>query len=438
VWIATVSNINFPSAQGLSVAAQQAEMVDLLDVCADAGLNAVFFQVRPESDALYASSLEPWSRFLTGTQGADPGWDPLQYLLDEAHARGIEVHAWLNPYRAKVSSSSYAAPNHPSVVYAQYAYVYGSLVWLDPGAPAIQDHLEAVITDLVTGYDVDGVHFDDYFYPYPNGSSFPDATTYATYGGGLALDDWRRDNVNAMVSRVSTAIAAVDPAVRFGIGPFGIYRPGEPPGISGLDQYAELYADPPLWKASGWVDYLAPQLYWPTTQTAQAYEPLLDWWAELPEDGRYTFPGNALYQLGTSSAWDVDELVDQVALTRGRADANALGNIWYNVTNLQTNLDGIRDVFHDELYPAPALPPPVFDLRDEAVDPPQVTPTADGVAVSHPDAKWWVVYLEGEDGWTIDRIVPASEGSIALGSGRWAVTAAAKSDVESLGVVVER
>lgn len=437
VWIATVWNINWPSGQGLSAAQAQAELRAQLDVCADAGLNAVFFQVRPEADALYDSSLEPWSRFLTGTQGVDPGWDPLQFLLDEGHARGIEVHAWLNPYRAKASVSSEAAPSHQSVVNSAYAYPYGSLLWLDPGAPPVQDHLEAVVADLVGNYDIDGLHFDDYFYPYPDGTPFPDSATYAAHGGGLSLGDWRRDNVNRMMERVSDTIAGIDPAVRFGISPFGIYRPGQPSGITGLDQYAELYADPVLWKASGWVDYLAPQLYWPTTQTAQAFEPLLDWWAELPEDGRYTFVGHALYQLDTSSAWSVGEFREQVRLTRGRTDAGALGNIWYNIAALEDNTSGIRDVFRDELYATPALPPPVFDMRNLPVDPPRVGVEPGGVVVSHSDARWWVVYAEDGAGWRIDRIVSAEEATVALPAGRWAIAAAAKHGVESLGVAVE-
>ncbi len=435
VWIATVWNINWPSTTGLSPAAAQAELIELLDVSAEAGLNAVFFQVRPEADALYVSAHDPWSRFLTGTQGTDPGWDPLQFLLVEAHARGLEVHALMNPYRAKVSASSEAHPTHQSVVNSPYTYTYGSLAWLDPGAPTVQDHLEDVIVDLVSHYDVDGVHFDDYFYPYPDGSPFPDGSTYATYGGGMALDDWRRDNVNQMMERVSDAVAGIDPAVRFGISPFGIYRPGQPSGISGLDQYAELYADPPLWKASGWVDYLAPQLYWPTTQTAQAFEPLLDWWAELPENGRYTFVGHALYQLDSSSAWSVDEIREQVRLTRGRADANALGNIWYNIDPLVENRSGIRDVFRDELYPTPALSPPVFDLLGVPVDPPEVVASPGAVTVAHADARWWVVYAPDGTGWTIDRIVDASETTFPLPAGRWAISAAGKHGVESLGVV---
>jgi uncharacterized lipoprotein YddW (UPF0748 family) len=437
VWIATVFNINFPSAQGLSAAQGQSEIRALLDVCEEAGLNAVFFQVRPEADALYDSSLDPWSRYLTGTQGVDPGWDPLQYMLDEGHARGIEVHAWLNPYRAKASASSTAASSHQSVVNSAYAYPYGNNVWLDPGAPAVQDHLDAVIADLVTHYDLDGLHFDDYFYPYPDGTPFPDGATYAAYGGGLSLADWRRDNVNKMMERVSTTIAGIDPAVRFGISPFGIYRPGQPAGITGLDQYAELYADPVLWKASGWVDYLAPQLYWPTTQTAQAYEPLLDWWAELPETGRYTFVGHALYQLDTTSAWSVNEFREQVRLTRGRTDANAFGDIWYNIGALQANTSGIRDVFRDELYATPALPPPVFDLQGVPVSAPTVIGQTDGLTVSHPDARFWVVYAEDGADWRIDRIVSAEESFIDLPAGRWAVTAAAKHGVESQGVVVQ-
>jgi uncharacterized lipoprotein YddW (UPF0748 family) len=323
------------------------------------------------------------------------------------------------------------------VVNSQYAYPYGSTLWLDPGAPPVQDHLEAVIADLVTRYDVDGVHFDDYFYPYPDGSAFPDSATYAAYGDGMSQGDWRRDNVNRMVERISGTVAELDPAVRFGISPFGIYRPGQPEGISGLDQYAELYADPVLWKANGWVDYLAPQLYWPTTQTAQAYEPLLDWWAALPENGRSTYVGHALYQLDSSSSWSVDEFREQVTLTQNAGDAHVYGGIHYHIGPLVENRSGIRDVFRDELYATPALTPPVFDMKGVAVDAPSVVLTSAGVDVSHPAARWWVVYAEDGAGWRIDRYQSATQASITLEPGRWAVSAAGKHGVESLGVVVE-
>ena len=224
--------------------------------------------------------------------------------------------------------------------------------------------------------------------------------------------------------------------MRFGISPFGIYRPGQPAGITGLDQYAELYADPVLWKAEGWVDYLAPQLYWPTTQTAQAYEPLLDWWAELPDTERYTFVGHALYQLGTTSAWSVDEMREQLRLRRGRTDAAALGDIWYHISALEDNTLGIRDVFRDELYPTPALTPPLVDRSQVAVDPPTVTAAAGGVTVSHPDARWWVIYAADGASWRIDRIQSADEPFVALTGGPWAISAAGKHGVESAGVVV--
>jgi uncharacterized lipoprotein YddW (UPF0748 family) len=440
-WVATVANINFPSTTGLSATEQQAELRAILDTLVASHLNAIFFQVRPESDALYDSDLEPWSRFLTGTQGADPGYDPLAILVDEAHTRGIEVHAWFNPYRAKSSAGSTAVSPHPSITLSEYAHPYSSYVWMDPGAQPVQDHVVAVIADVVHRYDIDGVHFDDYFYPYPDGTDFPDSATFAAYqsdGGMLGLHDWRRHNVDTLVRRVSEAIAADKPHVRFGISPFGIYRPGIPPGISGLDQYDAIFADPPEWKEQGWVDYLAPQLYWPSTQTAQAYEPLIEWWSDLPEDGRYTFAGNYLSKLGSSSAWTVDEFRTQVALSRARADQDSLGNIFFHVGPLQDNQDGIRDVFRDELYPKPALTPPIFAMRDVAVEAPEVSVDGYDLTVSHSDEVFaWVVYQQQEADFVIDRVVPASTTTLTLEDGTWAISAAGRHMVESPGVVVE-
>jgi len=283
VWVASVNNINFPSARGLDVATLQAELRSAVDTAVATNLNAIVFQVRPECDALYASELEPWSRYLTGSQGGDPGFDPLTYLVDEAHARGIEIHAWFNPYRAKATLADPVVLPHLSLQYPDYAYPYGNFMWMDPAAIEVRESSVDVIVDVVERYDVDGVHFDDYFYPYPDGTDFPDDATRQAYldgGGTLALGDWRRQNVHDMVEAVHVAIEAIRPDVRFGISPFGIYRPGQPEGITGLDQYEAIYADPLVWIDEGWVDYLAPQLYWPTTQTQQAYAPLIAWWAE--------------------------------------------------------------------------------------------------------------------------------------------------------------
>lgn len=441
VWIATVWNLDFPSRAGLSASAQQAELISLLETMEALRLNAIVFQIRAEADAFYRSELEPWSRFLTGTQGGDPGYDPLAFLIEEAHARSIEVHAWLNPYRAKVSSTSSTVAPHVTVTMPENVRTYGSYLWMDPGSPEVQDHVVEVVLDVVRRYDVDGIHFDDYFYPYPDGSPFPDGTTYRAYtdsGGTLGRDDWRRDNVNRMIERLSSAISAEAPHVRFGISPFGIYRPGMPEGITGLDQYAAIYADPVKWMEEGWLDYIAPQLYWPTTQAAQAYEPLLEWWTTVAE-GHHVFVGNYLSKLGSEAKWSVDEFRAEMDISRAHRGAGSLGNIFFTIAPFHENRAGIADTFREDYYQRPALPPPVAAMRDVAVEPPTVALEGVTARPSHPDAaslRGWVVYREQAGELVVDRIVPASVGSIELAPGTWAITAAGKHDVESSGRLV--
>ncbi len=445
VWVATVSNINYPSTTGLSIEAQQAELRELLAVMTDHGLNAILFQVRPESDALYASDLEPWSRFLTGSQGQDPGFDPLAYLIEQARPLGIEVHAWINPYRAKSTLSSTLADGHIALAAPQYAYTYGNLLWMDPGAEVVQERTIDVALDLVDRYDIDGVHFDDYFYPYPNGEPFPDAGTYGDYegdGGRLARDDWRRDNVNQLVEVLYESIVGTRNHIRFGISPFGIYRPGMPPGITGLDQYAEIYADPLLWMDEGWVDYLAPQLYWPTTQTAQAYEPLLEWWASMTTEGRYIFAGNYLSQVGSSSAWSVDEMLDQVDLSRIYRDLGSMGNIYFHIEPFASDTLGVGTALADTFYERPVLTPPLAAQLGTEVVPPWVTVDASGEGVTIVPAddtplRAWAVYREVDGAFELVEIIPAGTTSFALEAGVWAVSAAARTGVESPGVRVE-
>ncbi len=444
VWVATVSNINYPSSQGLPVDAQRQELVALLDVMVAHNLNAIVFQVRPESDALYASDLEPWSRFLMGTQGTDPGFDPLEWLIQEAHPRGIEVHAWVNPYRAKVSLSSSLAPGHIALEQPGYAYEYGNFLWMDPGAEPVQERTIDVILDIVDRYDVDGIHFDDYFYPYPNGEPFPDAGTYGAYqdsGGALGLGDWRRDNVNQLVEVLYASIVSTRDHVRFGISPFGIYRPGMPEGITGLDQYAEIYADPLLWMDQGWVDYLAPQLYWPTTQTAQAYEPLLEWWSSMTSEGRYIFTGNFLSQIGTSGAWTTEELVTQVELSRTYRDLGSMGNIFFHIEPFVSDDLGVGTALYETFYTAPALTPPLAAKLGETVSPPWVELQGNTVTLTAQDStplRAWVVYEDAGAGFDLVDIVPVATTSFELpSSGTWAISAAARSGVESRGVLVE-
>ncbi len=443
-WVATAWGINFPSNTS-SMTAQQDQLRDILDGVEEFGMNAVVFQVRPESDAFYESELEPWSRFLTGAQGEDPGYDPLAFLIEEAHERNIEVHAWLNPYRALVNRHIEAVWPHVSLRYPEYAYPWGdNLLWMDPGAVEVRDHIVDVVTDIVRGYNVDGIHFDDYFYPWPiSGHVFPDGPLYNEYvnsGGEMSLADWRRDNVNEMVRLVGEAVAAEKPHVRFGVGPFGIYKTGEPPGITGTSQYDVLFSDPKKWIQERWVDYVAPQLYWPTTSSGQPYGTLLPWWAGLSSDGHYIFAGNALYRLGDSSAWTVNEFRLQVEIGRDYRHMHSMGNIFYHVANILSDRQGVATMLLEEFYSMAALTPPVVAVREREVSPPRVEVVGVNVSVRHDAAEMiraWVVYAWDGEGWVIHRIVPSAESVFVLSSGTWAVSAACWGNVESLGVVVD-
>ena len=444
VWVTTVWNINWPSGQGLDQAAAQAELLDIIEVCEAINLNAIVFQIRPESDAVYASELEPWSRFLTGSQGGDPGFDPLAFLIEEAHARNLEVHGWINPYRAAASAAAPLAAPHIALEEPSHAHTYNGALWMDPGAIGVREHVVDVVVDVVERYAIDGIHLDDYFYPYPTAQPFPDDLTWNAYladGGSLALEDWRRDNVNALVEELHDAVYLSDPDVRFGISPFGIYRPGIPPGIVGFDQYDQLFADPLHWFDEGLVDYLAPQLYWPTTYAEQDYEVLLDWWTQQSE--RYIFAGNYLSQLDTAPEWTLDELLLQVELSRLYSDQNSLGNIFFQVAPLLADTLGVNGALYDEFYAQPALTPPLYERLDVAVEPPLVTVEGNLATVEDlagQRVRAWVVYADQGGAWQLDHIVPASsEGvdALELGTGRWAISAAAWHNVESPGVVVE-
>ena len=368
VWVATVDNIDWPSKPGLSTAKAKKELIVLLDRARASGLNAVIFQVRPAGDALYRSRLEPWSEYLTGRQGRAPfpSWDPLAFAVTEAHKRGMELHAWFNPYRAKHPSakgrlaSTHLARTRPALV-----KTYGTHLWMDPGEPDVRAHTVSVITDVVKRYDIDGVHFDDYFYPYKerdrNGViEFPDSASYARYvagGGLLARDDWRRQNVDQLVEELHRAIHEVKPWVKFGVSPFGIWRPGFPSQVRGFDAYAELYADARRWLQAGWVDYFAPQLYWPIAQEAQAYPVLLRWWSEQNPFARNIWPGNYTSRVGERSrtAWRTSEILAQVEATR--AAAGATGNIHFSAKVFLEDRDSLATRMGRGSYLAPAIVP---------------------------------------------------------------------------------
>jgi uncharacterized lipoprotein YddW (UPF0748 family) len=441
-WIATVGNATWPSKTGLDPAASKAELIAIFDRLASARMNTVFFQVRPESDAVYASALEPWSRFLTGMQGIDPGWDPLTFAIDEGHRRGLEVHAWLNPYRGLVNAQTVPARWHITKTLPSATRPYGSLLWMDPGVAEVRTHILEVVRDIVARYDVDGIHYDDYFYPYPvAGQSFDDAAPYAAFtaaGGTLGRDDWRRSNVDALVRETADVVAQARADVRFGVSPFGIYRPGTPPGITGLDAWATLYCDPVRWINEGWVDYLAPQLYWPTTQTAQAFGKLVTWWASLAHDGRSIFVGHDATKAG-QAAYSLDEYDRQMTLVRAERKSGVLGSIFWSATPLVDDQAGLRTALSARHWPAPAATPPLANASTVMPGPPpRVTVTGRAIVVATDKATRSVaVYREREtkSAYPIDRLVAATvlETKLELEPGRWALSLIDRRGVESRG-----
>lgn len=371
VWVATVANIDYPSKPGLPVEKLRQELVDIVATCKRLKLNAIVFQVRPACDALYPSSIEPWSEFLTGEMGKSPAgeFDPLDTLLQLAHAEGMEVHAWFNPYRAThPSSKSKPSPGHVSNTHPNIVRKYGKYLWLDPGEPQAAEYSTRVIMDVVERYDIDAVHFDDYFYPYPiqddagNEIPFPDDPSWAKYQQRtapekqLSRDDWRRESVNEFLRSLRAEIKASKPSVLFGISPFGIYRPGQPETIQGFDAYAKLYADSKLWLEEGVVDYLAPQLYWPIDQKAQSFPVLLDWWQSQNPAGRPVWPG--LYTsrvLANDEGWPVSEIANQIETVREASDSP--GHIHFSYKALAQNRSGLADLLEEQVYARPALLP---------------------------------------------------------------------------------
>jgi uncharacterized lipoprotein YddW (UPF0748 family) len=403
-WVATVANIDWPSQKTLTPQEQKAELLAILDRAAQLKLNAIIFQVRPACDAMYASRIEPWSEYLTGTMGKapEPFYDPLTFAVEQAHKRGLELHAWFNPYRARLdAAASPVAANHISKTRPQLVRQYGKLLWLDPGERAVQDYSLSVVMDVVKRYDIDGVHFDDYFYPYKvSGGAgkeleFPDDASWSRFGAGgkLSRDDWRRENVNVFIQRVYKSIKGAKPWVKFGISPFGIWRPKNPPQIKGLDSYAELYADSRKWLANGWVDYFAPQLYWAIDPPDQSFPALLRWWTEQNAKGRILCPGMDSTKVGRSESrrgWQPQEIVNQIRLTRNQAGAN--GHIHWNMKSLMRN-PSFDEVLERELYQQPALMPPCPWLGRSQPGKPKLT-----VAKAEPGSPLEMRWASGSSG----------------------------------------
>jgi len=335
--------MDWPSKPGLTEWRQKYEARQILDLAVKLKLTAVIFQVRPHCDAFYQSPYEPWSSYLSGKQGVSPGYDPLQYWISESHKRGLELHAWFNPFRLRHSAmkGDYA---RSSVAHRQKKWCYNLVkgyAWLDPGLREVRDYSMKVIMDVARRYNVDGIHLDDYFYPYAGmlgGKNFPDGSTYRLYrsrGGRLSQADWRRNNINIFVRDLGIKLRASHKKLAYGISPFGIWKPGYPKGIKGLNAYEELYADSLKWMQQGWVDYLAPQLYWPTSSKEQNFVRLLDWWRQQNKRGIDIYPGLALYKASGKWKDGVNEIQRQLAYIQQRKDLT--GFIYFSVTDLLKN-----------------------------------------------------------------------------------------------------
>ncbi len=450
-WVATVANIDWPSKPGLSVTQQKAELITLLNYAAKLKLNALIFQVRPACDAMYASTLEPWSEYLTGAMGKAPSpfYDPLAFAITEAHQRGLELHAWFNPFRAHYPKSwSPITAQHISQTRPQLVRQYGKYLWLDPGEPEVRDYSLKVVMDVVKRYDVDGIHFDDYFYPYAETGAdgqeiaFPDEASWQRYGAGgkLSRDDWRRENVNTFIARTYQSIKAAKPWVKFGLSPFGIWRPGHPPQIKGFDAHAKLYANARKWMQLGWADYFAPQLYWASDTREQSFPVLLGWWAEQNDKHRHLWPGLNAAEAG--GKLKNDEIARQIQLTRKQAGAS--GTILYSFHWLMENRTLANSLAAEFAQPAlvPAcpwlgsIPPSSPSLKVVSSKPLQVRWTpGEGEPV-----RWWVLQYQTRTGWQTE-ILAAEQRARNFKGGdpqAIAVTAVSRTGVASAAAVVAR
>ncbi|MDE2428994.1 MAG: family 10 glycosylhydrolase, partial [Burkholderiales bacterium] len=430
-WVSTVANIDWPSRRDLSTEKQKAEIITILNNAVQMKLNAIVLQVRPAADAIYPSAIEPWSEYLTGEQGKapNPWYDPLQFWIEQAHARGLELHAWFNPYRARTAVSRSPVSNrHISKTHPEVVKQYGDLQWMDPGEPVAMQQTLDVITDVLRRYDVDGIHIDDYFYPYPIKNSsgaeveFPDEPSWRAYqlqGGQLDRADWRRSNVNRLVEAIHQRVRQEKSWVMFGVSPFGIGRPDRlPAGINGFSQYDKLYADVELWLSKGWVDYLAPQLYWPINQGPQAFKVLFDYWRGQNTQGRHIWPGLYTSRIDNSEkSWSDEEILNQVDALREKGGD---GHLHFSMVALNQNRKDVRNRLSTEKYLSQALIPASPWLQENTPPAPQLQSSADQKTLhvrlsDSTDVRWLAIWKRTDQQWLFS-VQPASHTTIDMSS----------------------
>lgn len=375
VWVATVSNIDWPSQPGLSTDQQQREAIGILNTHQKLGMNAIILQVRPAADAIYPSALEPWSRYLTGIPGKAPApfYDPLKFWIEECHKRGMELHAWLNPFRVAQNYKQPLAGNHIAFEHPQWIVKYGNRLYFDPGLPQARQFVAAVVEDIVLRYDIDAIHFDDYFYPYPLEEEFPDTTSFALYNRGFFPEkkaDWRRENVDIIIKTLHETIKKTKPWVKFGISPFGVWRnlSDDSRGsdtMAGTTNYDDLYANIIKWQKKGWIDYSLPQLYWHIGHPLVDFKTLAHWWKKH-HYGRDIYIGHGIFKNNIASTvheWTLPgELPQQIKLLREIPEIG--GSAFYSSNHFNRNLQGFQDSLIRHYYNRPALIPPMHWIDD--------------------------------------------------------------------------
>lgn len=366
VWVATVNNIDWPSKPTISSDIQKAEFIKLADMHKANGMNALVVQIRPATDAYYPSPYEPWSQWLTGKQGLPPFpyYDPLKFMIKETHKRGMEFHAWMNPYRAVFNvNKAELSPTHITRLHPEWFLRYGDTKYFDPGNKDAQNYVVKVVEDVVSRYDIDAIHFDDYFYPYKiAGKEFPDAAGYAKYGAGLSKDAWRRSNTDSIILKLSKAIKRIKPKCQFGISPFGVWRNAEVDSNgsntkAGQTNYDDLYADILLWLRKNWIDYVAPQIYWEIGHPLAEFNTLVDWW-DKNSYGKNCYIGIGIYRAGNSPAWkDKTQLPRQIL--KVRSAKNVDGFIFFSSKNFEKNPNGWSDSLRLNYFKEPAPLPKI-------------------------------------------------------------------------------
>lgn len=422
---------------GQSIAQQKAELREMLDKAKAAGVNVIIFHVRIAGDALYKSSYTPWSVYLTGISGQDPGYDPLEYVIEEAHARGMHLHAWFNPFRAMLPNfRGRAAPDHVTNSHPSWIVRYGSQTWIDPGEPAARADIMASIVEVVRKYDVDGVHIDDYFYPYKETDSrtgrlidFPDNLSWTRYGVGSrygqSRDDWRRHNVDEFVQTLYNSVKQEKPWVAVGVSPFGIWRPGSPPGITGLDAFGQLYADSRKWLQSGWAYYFAPQIYWPRGSSQPRFLQLNRWWIDPEQNplARHIWPGLATMHWGKPE-WGDTEIPGQIEVIRELHNSlgGDPGHAHFRLSFFDKDGSAVGRHLRATVYTEDAIPPAYPWLSDATPKAPIVDVAPSyflhvplHVAVSPADTvavRWWLVQIQDSHGRWTSQVYRAIEGRL--------------------------